>query len=225
MKKIGLIGGLSPESTLYYYESFVKMCRECFEPGFYPDLMIYSLNFREFADHPRGWEGREEMLAAAAKSLERAGAEIIGITANTPHIVFPEVSESVRVPMLSIIDALGAEAKKRGLNNLLLLGTKTTMSMPFYREALEKMGFGVVIPAEEEMNEVDRIIRRELMFDNLAGRPYLLNLIGKYSDASDAVILGCTELPLAVKEGDADTEVLDTAIIHMKAILEAARGD
>ena len=223
MKKIGLIGGLSPESTLYYYGSFVKMCRDCFEPGFYPDLMIYSLNFREFADNPDGWDGRKEMLASAAQSLERAGAEIIGITANTPHIVFPHVADSVDVPMLSIIDAVGAEAEKRGTKNLLLLGTKTTMSMPFYREALEKMGFGVVIPTEEEMNEVDRIIREELMFDNLAGRPYLLNRIEKYSGVSDAVILGCTELPLAVKEGDVKTEVLDTANIHMKAILEAAR--
>ncbi len=223
MKKIGLIGGLSPESTLYYYGSFVKMCRECFEPGFYPDLVIYSLNFREFAKHPDGWDGRKEMLASAARSLERAGAEIIGITANTPHIVFPYVRDSVSVPMLSIIDALGAEAKKRGLNSLLLLGTKTTMSMPFYREALEKMGFGVVIPTEGEMNEVDRIIREELMFDSLESRPYLLDLIGKYSDSVDAVILGCTELPLAIKDGDVGIPVLDTAVIHMKALLEAAR--
>ncbi len=223
MKKIGLIGGLSPESTLYYYESFVEMCRDCFEPGFYPDLMIYSLNFREFADNPQGWDGRAGMLKGAAQSIERAGAGIIGITANTPHIVFPQVRDSVSVPMLSIIDAVGAEAGRRGTKNLLLLGTKTTMSMPFYREALEGMGFGVVVPTEEEMNEVDRIIREELMFDNLASRPYLLGLIEKYSSVSDAVILGCTELPLAVKEGDVKTEVLDTAKIHMKAILEAAR--
>ena len=223
MKKIGLIGGLSPESTLYYYESFVKMCRDCFEPGFYPELMIYSLNFREFTDHPDGWDGRAEMLKNAALSLERAGAEIIGITANTPHIVFPQVADSVNVPMLSIIDALGAEAEKRGLKKLLLLGTKTTMSMPFYREALKGKGFGVVVPTDEEMNEVDRIIRKELMFDNLASRPYLLGLVEKYSSVSDAVILGCTELPLAVKEGDVEIDVLDTAVIHMKAMLEAAR--
>ncbi len=223
MKKIGLIGGLSPESTLYYYGNFVKMCRDCFEPGFYPDLMIYSLNFREFTDNPDGWDGRAEMLKDAARSLERAGAEIIGITANTPHIVFPQVSGSVNVPMLSIIDALGAEAERRGLKKLLLLGTKTTMSMPFYREALEGKGFAVVVPTHEEMNEVERIIREELMFDNLAGRPYLLDLIGKYSGVSDAVILGCTELPLAIKDGDVGIDVLDTAVIHMKAMLEAAR--
>lgn len=223
MKKIGLIGGLSPESTLYYYESFVKMCRECFEPGFYPDLIIYSLNFREFADHPRGWNGRAEMLSSAAKSLERAGAEIIGITANTPHIVFPRVRDSVSVPMLSIIDAVGAEAGNRGVKKLLLLGTKTTMSMPFYREALENMGFTAVIPTEEEMNEVDRIIRKELMFDNTSGKPYLLSLIEKYSGVSDAVILGCTELPLALKEGDVEIEVLDSAKIHMRALLDTAR--
>ncbi len=221
MKKIGLIGGLSPESTMYYYRSFVEMSRERFEPGFYPELMIYSLNFSKFANHPEGWEGRKEMLIDAAMRLKSAGSEVMGITANTPHIVFPEVRDAVDTEWVSIIDAVADEAKRRGLKSLLLLGTKTTMSMPFYREALEKRGFEVMVPDEDEMNEVDKIIREELMFEDLRSKQYLIDLIEKYEDA-EVVILGCTEIPLAVKEGGVSKDVLDTARIHMKAIMDAA---
>ena len=220
MKKIGLIGGLSPESTMYYYQSFVEMSRERFEPGFYPELMIYSLNFSEFAGHPDGWEGRKEMLIGAARCLREAGAEVLGITANTPHIVFPEIREAVPAEWVSIIDAVADEAHRRGLKKLLLLGTKTTMSMPFYREALEEKGFDVQVPDEENMDRIDRIIREELMFYDLSSRPYFIDLIESYD--IDAVILGCTEIPLVIKEGDVSADVLDTARIHMKAILDSA---
>jgi len=220
MKKIGLIGGLSPESTMYYYQSFVEMSRERFEPGFYPELMIYSLNFSEFAGHPDGWEGRKEMLIGAATCLRDAGAEVLGITANTPHIVFPEIREAVPGEWVSIIDAVADEAHRRGLKKLLLLGTKTTMSMPFYREALEEKGFDVQVPDEENMDRIDRIIREELMFYDLSSRPYFIDLIESYD--IDAVILGCTEIPLVIKEGDVSADVLDTARIHMKAILDRA---
>ncbi|WP_456449899.1 aspartate/glutamate racemase family protein, partial [Palaeococcus sp. (in: euryarchaeotes)] len=103
MKKIGIIGGMSPESTLYYYKKFIEISREKFEPYFYPELIIYSINFKEFMENPREWEGRKEILIKAAKALERAGAEIIGISANTPHMVFPEVQRAVNVEMVSII--------------------------------------------------------------------------------------------------------------------------
>lgn len=220
MKKIGLIGGLSPESTLYYYENFIEMSRERFEPGFYPELMIYSLNFSQFSGHPDGWEGRKDMLISAAKCLRNAGAEVLGITANTPHIVFPQIKEEVDGEWVSIIDAVSDEAHRRGLKSLLLLGTKTTMSMPFYRDALESSGFEVHVPDEENIDRIDGIIRKELMFNDLSSKPYFVDLIESYD--VDAVILGCTEIPLVIKEGDVSKDVLDTAKIHMKAILDRA---
>ena len=220
MKKIGLIGGLSPESTLYYYRNFIDMSREMFEPPFYPELMIYSLNFKEFSENPDGWEGRKRMLIDAGKSLRRAGAEILGITANTPHIVFPEVSKEVGGEWVSIIDALADEAERRGHESLLLLGTKTTMSMPFYREALERRGFRVSVPDEGDRGRIDEIIKTELMFDDLRSKPYFVELIGSFD--VDAVILGCTEIPLVIKEEDVSVDVLDTASIHLRAILEKA---
>ncbi|MCD6372582.1 MAG: aspartate/glutamate racemase family protein, partial [Thermococcus sp.] len=124
MKKIGLIGGTTPESTCYYYRNYIRLSREKFGPFTFPELIIYSINFDEFKNNPRGWEGRKEILIKAAKALEKAGAEIIALTANTPHIVFPEVQKAINVPMVSIIEALIEEMKKRDVKKVLLLGTK-----------------------------------------------------------------------------------------------------
>lgn len=117
MKWIGLIGGTTPESTEYYYRKYIEISRELFEPYFFPELVVFSMNFKTFKDNPRGWEGRKEMLIEAAKALERAGAEVIGIAANTPHIVFPDVQEAVNAEMVSIIDAVAEEARRRGLKS------------------------------------------------------------------------------------------------------------
>ncbi len=224
MRRIGIIGGTSPESTLYYYRKYIEISRERFGPYSFPELVVYSMNFQEFRENPEGWEGRKRMLINAAMALERAGAEVIGISANTPHLVFPDVQKVVGVKMVSIIDAVAQEAERRGLRRLLLLGTKTTMTMRFYRDALEGRGFEVVVPGEGEVDEIDRIIFEELMFENLESKPWLLDLIDRYSreEGIEAVILGCTELPLAVKTGDVDVDVLDTAEIHMRALINAA---
>lgn len=221
MKKIGLIGGLSVESTLYYYGKYIEISRERFERYFFPELMIYSVNFRDFTD-AADWKERKEILVKAAKSLENAGAELIGITANTPHLVFPDVQKRINTEMLSIIDAVGNEAKRKGLNTLLLLGTKTTMSVPFYREPLERMGLDVMLPEESEMDEVNRIISEELMFGNFKSRRWMIKLIEKYANMAEGVILGCTELPLLIKEADVDIPVLDSAAIHMRALIDRA---
>ncbi len=220
MKRIGIIGGLSPESTAYYYREFIRVSRELFELGAYPELIVYNLNFREFSKNPKGWDGRKEMLIDAGKRLRKAGAEILGISANTPHIVFPEVEKEVGGKWVSIIDAVGSEAKRMGAKKVLLLGTKTTMTMPFYREALERMGISVEVPGQERIEEIDRIIREELMFEDLRSKGYLVELIESYR--VDAVILGCTELPLAIKEGDVSIPVLDSAKIHIREMVKKA---
>lgn len=224
MKKIGIIGGTSPESTLYYYKKYIEISREKFEPYFFPELIIYSINFKDFKDNLDGWEGRKRILINAAKALEKAGAEVIGISANTPHIVFPEIKKEVTAEMVSIIDAVAGEAKRRNLKRLLLLGTKTTMTMPFYKNALEEKGFEVIVPREEEIEEINRIIFEELMFENLKSKGWLIELIERYAKGKniEGVILGCTELPLAIKREDVSVEVLDSAEIHMRALIDAA---
>ena len=224
MKRIGIIGGITPESTCYYYQNYIRIGREKFGSFNFPELIVYSINFEEFKNNPRGWEGRTEMLIRAARALERAGAEIISLSANTPHIVFPEIQKAVNVPMVSIIDALIEEMKRRGVRKVLLLGTKTTMTADFYKNALRKAGFEVITPNEEEMDEVDRIIFEELASENLKSKTYLIDLIEKYAreETVEGVILGCTELPLAIKQGDVSVEVFDTAAIHMRKLIELA---
>ncbi|WP_297515457.1 aspartate/glutamate racemase family protein [Thermococcus sp.] len=224
MRKIGLVGGTSPESTLYYYKKYLEISREKFGPYVYPELIIYSINFKEFIHNPNGWEGRKEILINAAKALERAGAEIMALTANTPHIVFPDVQKAVNVPMVSIIDALIEEMGKRGVKKVLLLGTKTTMTADFYKNALREAGFDVVTPSEEEIERLDRIIKEELMFENFASRNWVVELINRYIEREgiEGVILGCTELPLIIKPGDVKAEVFDTVEIHMRRLIEVA---
>ncbi|WP_457741610.1 aspartate/glutamate racemase family protein [Thermococcus sp.] len=224
MKRIGLIGGTTPESTCYYYRKYLEISRERFEPNVYPELIIYSINFKEFVDNPKGWDGRREILIKAAKALERAGAEIIALTANTPHIVFPDVQKAVNVPMVSIIDALTEEMKRRGVKRVLLLGTKTTITAEFYKEALRKAGFEVVTPNKEETEKLDGIIKRELALGNFSSRDWVVDLINRYieNEKVEGVILGCTELPLIVKPGDVEAEVFDTVDIHMRKLIEVA---
>lgn len=224
MKRIGLIGGTTPESTCYYYRKYLEVSRERFEPNVYPELVLYSINFAEFVNNPRGWDGRREILINAAKALERAGAEIIALTANTPHIVFPDVQRAVNVPMISIIDALIEEMRKRGVRKVLLLGTKTTMTADFYKNALREAGFEVITPDEEGIEEVERIIKEELALGDFRSRDRIIDLINRYikSYGIEGVILGCTELPLIVKPGDVDAEVFDTVDIHMRKLIEVA---
>lgn len=216
MKRTGLIGGLSPESTLYYYSEYIRQSREMLGNNWYPEMIIYSINFGEFLSSD--WEGRWRILSQAVKSLERAGAEILAISSNTPHRVLPELKEMTELEFVSIIDAVAESAGRRGFEKLLLLGTKTTMTEDFYRKSLEERGFEVVIP--KEVDEVHDIIFQDLVFGNLKRRNRLVEIINSYE--ADGVVLGCTELPLAVKEGDVKMGVIDSAKEHVRAILRKA---
>ncbi|AFN04965.1 aspartate/glutamate racemase family protein [Pyrococcus furiosus DSM 3638] len=224
MKKIGLIGGMTPESTCYYYRKYIEISRKKFRKYEYPELLIYSINFRDFFMNPEGWEGRKRILINAAKALERAGAELIALTANTPHIVFDDIQKEISVPMVSIIDAVAEEILSHGLKKVLLLETKTTMSSGFYVNALKNKGLEVVVPNEEEQEELNRIIFEELAFENLKSKRWIIDLIERYAkeEGVEGVILGCTELPLAVKRGDVSIEVFDSAEIHIKKLIEVA---
>ncbi|ACJ16289.1 hypothetical aspartate racemase [Thermococcus onnurineus NA1] len=224
MKRIGIIGGMTPESTCYYYRRYIEISREKFGKHFYPELIIYSINFKEFFENPEGWEGRKKILINAAKALKRAGAEIIAMSANTPHKVFPDVQKEVNVPMVSIIEAVAEEIKRRGIKRVLLLGTKTTMSSDFYVNALREEGFEVVVPSEEEQERLNSIIFNELAFENFRNKAWIVELIERYArkEKVKGVILGCTELPLAIKAGDVSIEVFDTAEIHMRKLIELA---
>ena len=219
-RKIGIIGGLSPESTLYYYRKFIDLSRDMLLSNHYPTIVIYSLDFGKFSS--ADWDQRKEMLLEAAKSLEKCGVEVMGIAANTPHKVFPWLMERVQAEMISIVESVAQEAVHRGLKKLLLTGTKITMEDGFYENVLRRYGLEVIVPEDDERNEIERIIREELTFQNLRSREKLRKMIESYKEKVDGVVLGCTELPLAIKEGDVPISVLDSAAIHVKSLLLAA---
>jgi len=218
MKRIGIVGGTSPESTLYYYRNFIEISRELFPRNFYPEMVIFNINFKKFKDLET-WELKEKYLLESIRALEDAGAQVIGIAANTPHMVFDSLKIKARAKMVSIIDAVAQEAKKRDYKKLLLMGTKTTMTSGFYVEKLKKHGLMVKIP-EDYIDVIDRIIFDELSQGILKSKGILKEIAEKYD--VDAIILGCTELPLALKEGDTKAPLLDTAKIHMRRLIEEA---
>ena len=223
MKRIGIVGGTTPESSVYYYRNFIEISRELFENDFYPEMIIFNLNFKKFKS-AKDWDDREIYLLEIIKALEHAGAEIIALSANTPHIVFDSLAKKTNAKMISIIDALAEEAKNKGYKKLLLMGTKTTMTSGFYKRKLEEHGFEVIVP-EEYIDEIDRIIFQELSHGVLKSKNRLINIVESYKkkyEDLDASILGCTELPIALKEGDTSIPLLDTAKIHMRKIIEEA---
>ncbi len=221
MKRIGIIGGTTPESTMYYYRNFVEISRERFEKNFYPEIVIFSLNFKKFRELP-DWKKKKEYIMEGIRALENAGAEIIALSANTPHIIFPELQKESRVKMVSIIDAVAEEAKRGNLRKLLLLGTKITMTSEFYILGLRNHDLEVIVPDSREIEKVDRIIFEELSFGNTKSKGYLVELIESYKGEIDAAILGCTELPIALQDGDTSVPLLDTARIHVNAIINEA---
>ncbi len=221
-RRIGIIGGLSPESTAYYYRKYIEFSQQMFGPRVFPDLVVYSVNFGEF--FAGTWDIRKDILIKAARALEKAGVEVAGIASNTPHMVFSDVADAVEMEMVSIINVVADEALRREMRRLLLLGTQTTMSQPFYRDALRERGVEVVVPSEEEMAEVNRIITDELMFSDTRSKWWAVDLIEKYASQAgvDGVVLGCTELPLLIHEGDVSVGVINSAAVHMRALLERA---
>ena len=224
MKKIGIIGGTTPESTCYYYRLYMEISRKRLGNHVYPPLIVYSINFSEFMNNQDGWEGRKRMLVQVGEALNRAGADIIALSANTPHIVFDDLQSQLDVQMVSILDALVERMKMEHVMKPLLLGTRTTMSADFYRNRLLKEGFDVVVPSEEEQYRLNDIIFQEIAKGDLSSRDWILQMINKYAvnEGVDSIILGCTELPLILQEGDVPLKVFDTARIHMEKLIEIA---
>jgi len=222
-KRIGILGGISHESTARYYTLLHEKYHERVGDYHYPEVVVFSLDFQRFTDYENtDRDAYIEYIMHGVRGLEDAGAEFIAMAANSPHTVYREVSESAAVPMISIADATAEKAAEHGVEKALLLGIKHTMQASFYNEKLGERGVAVVTPDEAEQDEVDRIIFDELVVGvhNEESKDRLLEIMAGYP--VDAVILGCTELPLVVGEDDTALAVLDTVGIHVEAILDYA---
>jgi aspartate racemase len=224
MKRIGILGGISHESTAVYYQRLHVEYFARRQDYYYPEVIVYSLNFQRFTDYEdRGEMGPYvEYILQGLDALQRAGADFALMAANSPHAVFPQVAAQTTLPLLSIVEVTAKAAQARGLRRLLLLGIRFTMQATFYANVCARYGIDVITPDTDEQNIINRIIFEELVVGNFRAesRQLLLRIIEQY--AVDGVILGCTELPLLLRASDTTTPLLDTLTLHVKAAVDYA---
>jgi aspartate racemase len=227
MKKIGILGGMSPESTTLYYEHITRTYTERFGDYGYPEILIYSVNFQKFVEwqHRGQWQEAAEAMAEALERLHGAGADFGLIATNTMHIVFDEVQRAVHMPLLSIVQATADAIVKAGLRRVGLLGTKFTMSEPFFREGLERAGIAVNVPGPDDQQKMNEVIYRELCRGEIrpGSRELFLRIIGGLRErGAQGIILGCTEIPLLVEPQHCDLPLFNTTLLHAAQALEFA---
>ncbi|MBN1202597.1 MAG: aspartate/glutamate racemase family protein [Anaerolineae bacterium] len=226
-KTIGILGGMSPESTAEYYQHITHTYTERFGDYGYPPIIIYSVSFQPYVDWPLQdrWDLVAQGLSDGARKLEAAGADFILIATNTMHLVFDEVQASVKVPMLSLLDAAGEAVRARDMQTVGLLGTKFTMEKSFYQDALSKRGITVLVPDADDRSVVNDVIYNELVAGRIraesrAGFVAIINRLA--ARGAQGIILGCTEIPLLVSEADAGIPLFNTTTIHADAALNYA---
>jgi aspartate racemase len=219
---------MSWESTVSYYRAINETVRDRLGGFHSAKLLLHSVDFAEVErlQQAGDWDAAGALLADAARALERAGAELLLICANTMHRVAPAIEAAVRIPLLHIADATGEEIRCAGLATVGLLGTRFTMEQAFYRDRLrERHGLAVLVPEAAERELVHRVIYEELVLGKIesasraAYRRVMAGLVGR---AAQAIVLGCTELPLLVRAEDAAVPLFDTTAIHARRAVDWA---
>jgi aspartate racemase len=229
MKTIGLVGGMTPESTKVYYDLLIHGARQPGgDPLRNPEIIIFSLNLTELVQIQRGGDRKQvvEYLTGLLERLRLAGAGIGALTANTPHAYLDEIRAETSLPLVSIVSATGDAAREHGLERALLLGTRTTMEAEMYPREFAEAGIQIILPDDDDREFLDQTIYNELALGQVSPeiRRRYLDICAKHieKDGIDSVILGCTELPLVISSDDLSIDVLDTTKIHVAAILAAA---
>ena len=228
MKKIGLIGGMSWESSLVYYRIVNEQVRENLG-GFHScHCVMESVEFAEIEklQHQNNWNALNEIMANAARNLERAGADIIVLCTNSMHLCSKAITESVDIPFLHIAEATASAIRDSRIQKVLLLGTRFTMESTFYSSVLQTdFGIGVMIPNEEDRKKIHRVVYEELVHGVIRdeSREVYKEIIAKaVEEGAEGVILGCTEIPLLIDQKDVSVPVFDTTRIHALSAVEWA---
>jgi len=228
MKKIGLVGGLGPASTLDYYRGIINGYRQKAGENAYPEIFINSLNMVEmisFIEQDR-WDEVVNLLANAIDKLFVAGADFAAIASNTPHLVFDEICARSPIPLLSIVEETCKHISTMGHERILAIGTLFTMKSGLYSEPLNKCGVTPLLPSEEEQEKIYSLFYPNLengivVAEDKEKMLELLSGIIKEQDA-DSLLLGCTELPLMIRPGDLPIPLIDTMQIHIESIVAFA---
>lgn len=231
MKTIGLVGGMSWESSLEYYRIINEAVKEKLGGFHSAKCIMYSVDFEEIEklQHQGKWDEATVLMIDAARRVEKGGADFVVICTNTMHKMADDVQESINISLLHIADVTAEEIIKRGLKKVGLLGTRFTMEEDFYKgRLLEKHGLEIIIPNEEERQTIHSILYSELVMGEIKKisketfQTIIENLV---SEGVEGVILGCTEIPLLVKQEDYEIPLFDTTTIHARAAVDFALGE
>ena len=227
MKTVGLIGGMSWESTVTYYQLINEGIKNALGGLHSAKVLLYSVDFFEVeALMSRGeWDNAADLLGGVAARLEQAGADMILICTNTLHKVAPQVQSSIHVPLVHIAEAAAEALVARGISRVGLLGTKYTMTLDFYRDKLIERGIEVLIPEGDDIDLVNRVIFDELCLGVVkedSRAEYLRVIESLQQRGAQGILLGCTELGLIVSSADVSLPLFDTTEIHAKKALELA---
>ena len=219
LKTIGLIGGMSWESTATYYKIINETIKEKLGGLHSAKCILYSVDFQEIEECQANgnWEKSGEILGEAAYNLEKAGADFIVICTNTMHKVVNQIKEKISIPILHIAEMTAEKILEKGLKNIALLGTKYTMEQDFYKSKLIEKGINVIIPDKNDIEIINKVIYDELCLGiiNSNSKKKFLEIVDKLRNkGSEGIILGCTEIGLLIKNEDTDVPLFDTAIIH-----------
>lgn len=227
MKTIGLVGGMSWESTVTYYQLINQFVAKKLGGLHSAQILLYSVDFEEIerCQSEGNWEKSGEILANIAQKLETAGADFIVICTNTMHKVAPQIAKVISIPIIHIAETTAEVLQQSGIQTVGLLGTKYTMQQDFYKAKLIDKGLKVIIPDEQDMEIINRIIFEELCLGkiNPDSRQFFQSVIDKLKKhGAEGVILGCTEIGLLIKPENSNLPVFDTTLIHAQKAAEYA---
>ncbi len=229
MKKIGMLGGMSWESTSTYYKLINEEIKQRLGGLHSAKIILSSVDFEEIEkfQHSALWNETAKILAHEAQVVEKAEADFLIICTNTMHKVVPTIEKSISIPILHIADATGEALVKAGITKVALLGTKFTMTEAFYKNRIhEKFNIDVIIPNEEEQNVIHDVIYKELCLGkiNKKSRDAYIKIIKRLEEQEEAqgVILGCTEIAMLIKQGYVDIPIFDTTKLHVLSTVDFA---
>jgi len=227
LKTIGLIGGMSWESSAMYYRLLNEKVQQQLGGLHSAKCILYSVDFQEIEHYQANgqWQKAGEILREAARSLEKAGADFIVICTNTMHKVIDIIETNITIPILHIADATAVQIQQASIQTIALLGTKYTMEQEFYKTRIEQAGINVIVPNEEERTVINRIIYEELCLGKIeptSKETYLQVIANLVKSGAQGIILGCTEIGLLIQQEDVLVPVFDTTIIHALAAVEKA---
>jgi aspartate racemase len=226
-KKIGVIGGLSPESTVTYYLHITRKYVERFGDYSYPEILIYSVNLENYHiwRETNRWDLIADDMASIAEKLHEAGADFGLIATNTMHKVFSDTQAKTSLQLIHILDPTIKAIKAAGIKKIGLLGTRFTMAEAFYKDELAQNGFECLVPDTEQQEIIHQIIQQELVrgiITEQSKQKYLAVIGNLTTQGAEGIILGCTEIPLLISQADCTVPVFDTTILHADAALELA---